>query len=258
MSALLKAAKSGVGLSPGGAGALGLAGLGAGVAAISGGEKESGWIVPEGYLAIRERFDVPVYKNGEIVRKRKGLHPHPWVLRKNKMVFIGDRTSSLGDLPIDRDGLTIVSGSVVWGINPDAESDALRKAVYDHKPTDLEQRVVATCKNAFRIIMSTVPSREALKEANGASTSSYHEWDSDDPEIEAAIAKQHQLTERICQKVGEICMTPMAEFGTDMRAFILGEDYTHPYRSIPTNVETPLVATLLEPNGSSTHASAVA
>lgn len=240
MSIARSAALKATGLNPG-VGVLGIAGAGvAGAALSSGNEKEKGWVVPEGFVAVRMRFDKPRRnKRGESITYGPGIRPHMLFMRSNKLVSVQDRLDSLGEIPINRNGLTLVEGQLIWGVAPEGENPA--NSIVNCKAGEIGSLVVAKCANAFRMVMSTVPPDKFQPLAS----MEINDWDIDSTEVDRHLREGQELVSKICRRMGSLCAGEISQWGAEIRGLTIKSDAPHPFTSIPTNVDPSAMAALV-------------
>lgn len=214
-------------LKAGGLGGPGIGALGAGAAAAgalaNGAEKQKGWWVPDGFVAVRTRFGRARFKDGIPIVKSAGFHPNMPGTHANKFISIQDRVCSLGQIAIEReDELTLVHAAATWGIKGDPES--AHAAWLKVKAGELDERFAAICGNAFRIVMSTVP-LDRVQEINQKIR-----WDGEDrSELDTLIAQKKQLARKIVQVTQEVAAEELIEIGSEIRGISIRSDAPHPF-----------------------------
>ncbi len=149
--------------------ALGMGATGAGLAASllgGGGEKDSGWRVPEGYAGVK------TFMQG--VARNKQKEPTPKIVPHRKMpyfvipgaqsiklVSIQDRANHLAATSIEQDGRQYtVDASIGWRVSPDGFNPY--RALFNVVKGQLDNTVVDICQGAFRIATSASDLQEYI------------------------------------------------------------------------------------------------
>lgn len=152
--------------------ALGVGATGAGLAASllgGGGEKDSGWRVPEGYAGVKT-FMQGVARNKQKEPAPK-IVPHrklPYLIipgaQSIKLVSIQDRANHLAATSIEQDGRQYtVDASIGWKVSPDGFNPY--RALFNVVKGQLDNTVVDICQGAFRIATSASDLQEYIDTA---------------------------------------------------------------------------------------------
>lgn len=219
---------------------LGAGGATAGAILGSGGEKEKGMFVPDGFHAVRTRFGRAVFRKGVPIVKTPGFHPTIPGSHANKFVSIQDRVCGLGQVAIKREQLlTVVHAEATWGIK-DTPRD-VHAAWLRVKAGELDQRFAAICGNAFNIVMSTVPVDQVEDVSKKIS------WNGDDRrELDELIDRKRQFVLDIQKMTSRVAEDELSGIGAEIRGLSIRSDAPHPFNILGANAIAAAVAAVGE------------